>query len=989
MKKIFSKVIYAMIAMILLAGVIILNVFAAEPGMFTEETDWAPAMPLVTNQETIVAPGVTLHKIVTYSGDGQRVELTVSELDLGNNSVKMFANYKENQQTRKGFQKITEQAEAFEANHNGLNVVAAFNASYYDMATGEPWGAMVMEGVEMPGRTNDPNSRPYFAILKDGTPFIGEAGTYNSMKNQIQEAIGGELILVRDSNGDGIGEPDYSAADAREAYTQGLKYPRHTIGITADGKVITMTADGRHLPRTNGTVMEEQVAIMEALGCIWALHIDGGGSGVFSAKLEGELQVVTTPADGFERAVSNSMVVVSTVEVDSTFDYALLGLESTTVAPGCSVEVSCSGVSVSGHNTAVPEGAVFRVKDTAMGTMVGNKFWAAADFTGDAVIQLVLNDEVVGEKSIYVTAPRVEEGVYSIYDKEGVSLGKYTGLFYDETVQAYRYSKVGMLVSGWVQIGNDVHYFLPDTQTSKEGTYDVDGYTFTFEADGRLTAGLWISDEKGTKYNYGPYFCTEGFWEIDGKTYCFNKEGYRYEGLCQVVDVTGVDRMWYQFTDEGVFEGPYGINGFNEINGKTYYLTDGRCERGLALIDYDYYCFRSNGEMARGRYDVWLTNDYLPADTYYFDTVTGKMINPPVKQGIQEEDGVLYFYKDDQKVYMGLVKIGEDYYYVNSSCKIVTGRYNIWKTNDLLSQGVYEFDQDGKMLKNQKNGIYEEDGAMYYYQFDEKVYAGLIELDGEYYYVNSSCKVVTGSYNVWKTNGLLDAGTYVFGADGKMIKDVKNGIYEENGVLYYYQNNEKTYAGLIELDGEYYYVNSSCKVVTGSYNVWKTNGLLDAGTYMFGADGKMVIPGADAKNGIYTEDGVMYYYQNDIKTYAGLIQHDGAYYYVNSKYIVVTGIYNVWKTNGLMPEGVYTFGEDGKMVVPGADAKNGIYTEDGVMYYYQNDIKTYAGLIQHDGAYYYVNSKCEVVTGKYSVWKTNGLVSEGIYEFGIDGKMVM
>jgi glucan-binding YG repeat protein len=43
---------------------------------------------------------------------------------------------------------------------------------------------------------------------------------------------------------------------------------------------------------------------------------------------------------------------------------------------------------------------------------------------------------------------------------------------------------------------------------------------------------------------------------------------------------------------------------------------------------------------------------------------------------------------------------------------------------------------------------------------------------------------------------------------------VKNGIVNEDGELYYYVNGVKTYAGLIQIDGNYYYVNSYCKVIT-------------------------------------------------------------------------------------------------------------------------------------------------------------------------------
>ena len=44
-------------------------------------------------------------------------------------------------------------------------------------------------------------------------------------------------------------------------------------------------------------------------------------------------------------------------------------------------------------------------------------------------------------------------------------------------------------------------------------------------------------------------------------------------------------------------------------------------------------------------------------------------------------------------------------------------------------------------------------------------------IDGDYYYVNSSCKVVTSKhYWISKTNDLLPATFYDFAANGKMVR---------------------------------------------------------------------------------------------------------------------------------------------------------------------------------------------------------------------------
>ena len=66
---------------------------------------------------------------------------------------------------------------------------------------------------------------------------------------------------------------------------------------------------------------------------------------------------------------------------------------------------------------------------------------------------------------------------------------------------------------------------------------------------------------------------------------------------------------------------------------------------------------------------------------------------------------------------------------------------------------------------------------------------------------------------------------------------------DENGSLYYYVDGTLTPAGLIQIDGDYYYVKTSnCEVVHGrTYWVTVTNGLLPSAQYTFADDGKMIL----------------------------------------------------------------------------------------------------------------------------------------------------
>ena len=72
---------------------------------------------------------------------------------------------------------------------------------------------------------------------------------------------------------------------------------------------------------------------------------------------------------------------------------------------------------------------------------------------------------------------------------------------------------------------------------------------------------------------------------------------------------------------------------------------------------------------------------------------------------------------------------------------------------------------------------------------------------------------------------------------------LRTGVFEENGKLYYYVNGDKVKTpGMFEFDGDLYYIDGSGVVVTDTRYINKayTNGLVPAGTYTFGPDGKMV-----------------------------------------------------------------------------------------------------------------------------------------------------
>jgi glucan-binding YG repeat protein len=563
------------------------------------------------------------------------------------------------------------------------------------------------------------------------------------------------------------------------------------------------------------------------------------------------------------------------------------------------------------ENVTHPKGGHFYCESYQKFTdrfILDNGSWSGWKTVNGISYYFVENNALKGIHKVPGLNDESNEYFYQFNETTGACEGKVTGLF--ELDGARYYAINGVAKSGWWNLtdadGSSAYYFFSTkTFQAVDGNQKIDGYNYVF-SNHKLVRGDFVKDAGGTHYRWaGEWMCNK-WLELDGKKYYL---GYGPNGYVQ----TGIFHIYeyptrYAADENGVWQEH--LTGLFDYKGETYYCVAGIIQEGAGLvrIDGDYYYFRTSTSTAVKARAYWITvtNGLLPAGQYTFDA-DGKMVNPPivtpdpdpspepgVKNGIVAENGSLYYYVDGVLTGVGLIRLNGDYYYVKTSnCEVVHGRsYWVTDTNGLLPAGPYTFGTDGKMINppvvdptpdpdpepeptpdpdptpDVKSGIVAENGSLYYYEDGVLTGAGLIRLNGDYYYVKTSnCEVVHGrSYWVTDTNGLLPAGPYTFGTDGKMINppvvdptpdpdpepeptpdpdptpDVKNGIVAENGSLYYYVDGVLTGAGLIRLNGDYYYVKTSnCEVVHGrSYWITDTNGLLPAGPYTFDADGKMV-----------------------------------------------------------------------------------------------------------------------------------------------------
>jgi exopolysaccharide biosynthesis protein len=115
----------------------------------------------------------------------------------------------------------------------------------------------------------------------------------------MKHAIGGGPWLVRN------GKP-YIDLHAQHFNSKSLGYrePRSAVGITADGKLLLVTVDGRQKNVSVGMTLSELSFLMQKLGAVNAMNLDGGSSTQMS--IYGK--TVNRPSSG-NVGVSNSLII--------------------------------------------------------------------------------------------------------------------------------------------------------------------------------------------------------------------------------------------------------------------------------------------------------------------------------------------------------------------------------------------------------------------------------------------------------------------------------------------------------------------------------------------------------------------------------------------------------------------------------------------------------------------------------------------------------
>ena len=672
--------------------------------------------------------------------------------------------------------------------------------------------------------------------------------------------------------------------------------------------------------------------------CTEAGHTAGTKCSVCDAILSGMEEI---PATGHKSEIRNAV-------------------EATLTKPGYTGDTYCSvcdkllkqGTVIpktGAHITWVIDGKVVAEEDYLKGTMPS--FKGSTDkapdenyrytFTGWSPEVVVAEEDATYTAQYSATARVFYTITFNANGGEGSMEPQRFEVGVDTALNTNAFTREGYRFIGWNTAADGSGATYADEGAILELTGDM-----TLYAQWQIWNG-WFTDVNGKQYYKDGELQKTGWTVIDGNTYYLDTEtGYAATGIATLIPDGATEAARCVFDAEGIFQS--NVTGVYSVGNDTYWLNSGIIEEEAGLkrvvkengeVNYYYFAVQKNLEEREGLTlsaavkstvlngkDCWLhkTNGLaLPEWGYYFDE-NGIILHDEDtgKNGILKDGEDLYYYVDGIKAPAGMIKIGDDYYYANSKGKLIVNQtYYCSRMNGLMKEGTYAFDAEGKLIPGatDKNGIVkDDDGVLRYYVNGKVTYVGLIEIDGDFYYVRSSGEVVTNCvYWITWTHGLKEAGYYTFDESGKLTGTPKNGIVEEDGVLHYYVNGTLTYAGLIKIGDDYYYVNSKCEVVHDcDYTITWTHDLLPQGRYHFDVDGKLTGAVAPLKNGIYEEDGSLYFYRNGERAYAGLIQIDGDYYYVRSTCEVVHDrSYYVYWTHGLMPEGYYNFDSAGRMIL--------------------------------------------------------------------------
>ena len=938
-----------------------------------------------SSTNSTLAPGIKQTIRYALTADDKQIVYYIATVDVGRDDVEIYANYNNNQGTNWGMQAVTDQVAAWQSNHpDGGTPVVSTNADFFNMSTGKPSGALVMEGTEYSGIGNE----NFFGILKDGTPIIGGSSEWYANRDQIKEAVGGGACLVKDGKIYITSTTDYYNSRAS----------RTCVGITEDGQVVIMVLDGRQYPFSAGGSSIEIAQIMLEAGCVNAINLDGGGSTTFAAKQEGEndISIVNRPSDGFERRVSSSLLVVSKAGASDEFDHASLSADYTYLSEGANLQIKAVGVSASGGAADIPEGAQWYVSNTDVGSIDENGVFTA-ESVGTAVVELQVDETTVGSLKIHVVNP------------DGLS-------FETDDITAVYGTPMPLPVIA-TYLGNPV-LLTADTEAvnftlAKPAAGSISGLIYTPGDENcgvrstEVTASLDVNPSIKAKSTIYLYKSGESYFDFNNATVGDRTLAWKRE----VSNSTTDDEQIYYISDpdeemEISYVFALDMNDLAVPENVAQALPEVAQFIGGGMIEGDLTAWNMllllaerispsttvnvtinlDPDLEVNLDNIVLNCEYFELTDIEKDEATNTYtlicnwikVNGPIDAGTANPlcivSGIKAKAKDnaawDENNQLAVSNTGS----INYVARLRSSQAYAIAGSELGRQyGLTQYDNTANLV-NDKGAEFSSTHAEFEDNFvlDKSAFEGWVtEEDGSsFYYIKN--KKVTGLQYLPENNGTPEGGSkklyYTFSDDG-VCKGVYTGLVPAEEGSYYCAVAGEQKTGWREFDGKNYYFDHTTHLAVDGIQT------LGGKTYTF-VDYVLTI-GAWVKE----DDGTHYYWAGRLMQNQW-VKVGEDYYYLYEYGPRAEGIsrtrdltYSYW--------GSFIFTEDGVFL---KDQNNFYETAEGTYWTKDGEILLYPGLIEYEGKYYYFKSNHMLVKDcDYYVSKTNGLLRAGTYHFDQDG----
>ena len=579
----------------------------------------------------------------------------------------------------------------------------------------------------------------------------------------------------------------------------------------------------------------------------------------------------------------------------------------------------------------------------------------------------------------------------------------YVNEWYTIYGSTYYYGKDGKLCTGLSTIDGKQYYFSTSGILCKDGLVKAeDGNSYYCDSEGIATA---VTDNSWIQLNEKWYYVRNGAFlkscveKIGDNYYGFDENGAMYTNVIFGQGNWSIGSYSYEYYRASASGVLYTNQWYSDYNTAYYYGADARRCKGLQTIDGVSYIFDASGALVVSRM-ISVDNG-----NYYCDK-NGTVHEMPNNQWYKGDDGDWYYVQDGKALTSCKAQIDGKWYQFDYSGRmdnfdLNTDESGAIRTNSWFYDGTYwyYYDENGETYRS---GVYEIQGAKYYFNASSKLVVSKVctdgtncyiadenghltqitkdgweQVDGTYYYVENGQLKTDG---VYKING----SWYAFADDGSMHANWASNQYraKADGSLYcseWYQDSNK----------KWYYYDENAKSVSGSVTIGKdtyqfdTEGVLYTNSVMYQGVGIDLYKLTDGNGklvetpGWFYAAGDWYYVLDDGTLYKGILEENGVTYYLGPKMLKNEGFLEV--------DGVaYQVAENG-LVTKIADGFHHGDIENH-LYYVSNGKTATAGWLNVDGKWYYFAEK-EYAGPYYAVTGTNYTIDGKLYHFNTDGTM--